>query len=102
MIDKDSIDTVSLCRCTCGSPARICYDHVGTNMYECNIVCSNPNCTADNRARGADITKTAPRWDNAVKTDVKDDFVKIGGKWILADKARYRGDGSNSLFGDEK
>ena len=98
MIDKDKIDTVKLCRCTCGCKARIWFEHVGTDMYECNIGCSNKDCKADNLARGGNVEKTAPRWNNKVKTDVTDTFIKTEKGWITAEQDKYRGGDNIGLF----
>ena len=96
---KDKIAKVKLRRCpTCGKAARIWYDRVGSNTYECNICCSNLDCPAGLLARGADVARTAERWNCRTVDDTLDDFVMVDGEWLIADIAKYKGSQTQKLF----
>ena len=97
---KEILKTIRLKHCPfCGSRAKIEFDHCGTNMYECNIKCSNTEelhayCVARGR-----FDKAVERWNTRANSEPEDVFIEVGDrKWIPAEEEKYRGSVTDSLL----
>ena len=94
--------TIRLKRCPfCGSKARIWFDHCGTNMYECNIECSNVELRHAYCVARGKFENAVERWNTRANDDSEDVFVEVKERqWITADEDKYRGGDCNNILGD--